>query len=425
MSPVEFSSDPGRIFAPGAEQSLPKPNRISLFSLILLCLAGLAMFTGCNGSTPPRAETAVPVRPVRVKLLEDIKLLDVAVSGAYVVTDEQNNILQRSSSAGLLKLGRTDGSIVVNGRLLVKKSLYIKPTSFAVIQIGERKYRGYLRMLINQHGSLLAINYVPLEHYVASVLGGELPAYFHPQTFRVQAVAARSYVLHRMLNTNRRDWDVSAGPASQVYGGLSAETKQTRKAQGKTRGQVLVYRSGGRQEVLCAFYSSTCGGGTQAVWEMKKGFPHIEPLAGVKINLCQASPRYSWEKIAWKKTDLRRALIEKFGNKNPRLGKLGPIKTLQVSRWTNKTRAKQITIVDKRGRKALVSGEELRLALKLPSTWFRIKDHSDQIWFTDGHGWGHGMGMCQFGAERMARLKYDYQKILATYYPGSELVRFY
>ena len=427
MSPVELSSDPGRIFAPGSEQSLPKPNRISLFSAVLLCLVGLAMFTGCNGSAqPPRAETAVPVRPVRVKLLEDIKLLDVAVSGAYVVTDEQNNILQRSASAGLLKLRRADGGILVNGRLLVKKSLYIKPTSFALIQIGERKYRGYLRMLINQHGSLLAINHVPLEPYIASVVGGELPAYFHPQTFRVQAVAARSYVLHRMLNTNRRDWDVSAGPASQVYGGLSSETKQTRKAQRKTRGQVLVYRSGGRQEVLCAFYSSTCGGGTQAVWELKKGFPHIEPLAGVKINLCQASPRYTWEKRAWSKTDLRRALIEKLGNKNARLAKLGPIKTLHVSRrTTDNKRARQITIADQRDREALVSGEDLRQALQLPSTWFRIEDHPDQIWFTDGHGWGHGMGMCQFGAEGMARLKYDYKKILATYYPSSELVRFY
>ena len=427
MSPVELSSGPGRMFAPGSGQSLSKSNLISLFSVVLLCLFWLAMSTGCNGSAqPPRADTAVPVRPVRVKLLEDIKLLDVAVSGAYVVIDEQNNILRQSTSAGLLKLSRTSDGILVNGQLLVKKSLYIKPTSFALIQIGERKYRGFLQMLITQHGSLLAVNHVPLEPYIASVLGGELPAYFHAQTFRAQAVAARSYVLHRMLNTTRRDWDVSAGPASQVYGGVNAETKQTKKAQSKTRGQVLVYRSGGQQEVLCAFYSSTCGGGTQAAWELKKGFPHIDPLAGVKINLCQASPRYTWKTLAWKKTDLRRALIKKFGHKNAHLGKLGPIKTLRVSRrTTDKNRAKQISIVDKRGRKALVSGEELRLALKLPSTWFRIEDHPEQILFTGGHGWGHGMGMCQFGAEGMARLKYDYQKILATYYPSSELVRFY
>ena len=427
MNLAELNSGPGRTFGPGPGCSLRKATRLSPLLPLIFSLAVLGMFAGCNGSAQPlRATGAVPVRPVRVKLLEDIKLMEVRVLGAYIVTDQQDNVLRQFSSGGLLKIRRDDNGILLNGRLLTRKDLYIKPTSSDLIQVAGRKYRGYLQMSMNQHGSLLAINHVPLEPYIASVLGGELPAYVHAQTFRAQAVAARSYVLHRMLNTTRRDWDVSAGPASQVYGGVNAETKQTKKAQSKTRGQVLVYRSGGQQEVLCAFYSSTCGGGTQAAWELKKGFPHIDPLAGVKINLCQASPRYTWKTLAWKKTDLRRALIKKFGHKNAHLGKLGPIKTLRVSRrTTDKNRAKQISIVDKRGRKALVSGEELRLALKLPSTWFRIEDHPEQILFTGGHGWGHGMGMCQFGAEGMARLKYDYQKILATYYPSSELVRFY
>ena len=426
MNLAELSSGPGCTVGLGLEGSLKKTRRISSPPPLSFCLAVLGMLTGCNGSAqPPRANRAVPVRPVRVKLLEDIKLLDVAVSGAYVITNDQNNILRRSSSGGLLKLRRADEGILVNGRLLARKSLYIKPTSFTTIQVAGQKYRGYLRMLINQHGSLLAINHVPLEPYIASVLGGELPSYFHSQAFRAQAVAARSYVLHRMLNTNRGDWDVSAGPASQVYGGLNSETDMTTRAQRKTRGQVLVYRSGGREQVLCAFYSSTCGGGTQAVWEVKKGFPHIEPLAGVKIDLCQASPYYTWEKRVWSKTDLRRALLAKLGPRNTSLARLGPIKTLQVSRWTDGKRARQVTVVDQRGRKAVVSAEQLRQALQLRSTWFRIENRPQEIWFTHGRGWGHGMGMCQFGAEKMAQLGYDYKKILATYYPGSELVRFY
>ena len=72
-----------------------------------------------------------------------------------------------------------------------------------------------------------------------------------------------------------------------------------------------------------------------------------------------------------------------------------------------------------------ISGPQLRSALKLLSTWFRIEDHGNEIWFTNGHGWGHGMGMCQFGAERMSKRGNDYKKTLATYYPGSKLVSFY
>lgn len=423
MSLVEFSSGSGRTVELGFEHSLKKSRRAIL--LLSFCLAMLGGLIGCNGSAqPPRANRAIPVRPVRVKLLEDIELLDVRVSGGYVITDDKDNVLRRASSGGLLKLRRADDGILVNSRLVARKSLYIKPTSFAPIQVADRKYRGYLRMLINRNGSLLAINYVPLEHYVASVLGGELPAYFHPQTFRAQAVAARSYVLHRMLNTDRRDWDVAATAASQVYGGLSNETDMTTRAQRSTRGQVLVYNSGGREQVLCTFYSSTCGGGTQAVWEVKEGFPHIEPLGGVEIDLCQKSRFYNWEKIVWSKKDLRKALLARYGSRNAELAKLGPIESVKVSRWSDK-RAKQITIVDERGRKVRISGPQLRTALKLPSTWFRIEDHREEVWFTHGHGWGHGMGMCQFGAERMAQMGQDYRKILATYYPGSELVRFY
>ncbi len=230
MTLVEPSSVSGRTIELGFEHTLKKNRRITL--LLLFCLASfgaLVVFVSCNGSAQPALRNrAIPVRPVRVKLHEDVELLDVGVSGAYVITDDQDNILRRSSSGGLLKIRRTDKGILVDSRLLTRKSLYIKPTSFAPLRIAERKYRGYLRMLIKPNGSMLAINYVRLEPYVASVIGGELPASFHPQTFRVQAVAARSYVLQRMLSTSRRDWDVSAGPASQVYGGLSKETEMTK-----------------------------------------------------------------------------------------------------------------------------------------------------------------------------------------------------
>ena len=63
--------------------------------------------------------------------------------------------------------------------------------------------------------------------------------------------------------------------------------------------------------------------------------------------------------------------------------------------------------------------------LKLPSTWFDIADHGSNVWFTKGRGFGHGMGMCQFGADGLAKLGYTYDAILSTYFPGSKLVRCY
>ena len=65
-------------------------------------------------------------------LIFDVELLDVGISGAYVITDDRDNILRHSSSGGLLKIRRTDKGILVDSRLLARKSLYIKPTSFAL-----------------------------------------------------------------------------------------------------------------------------------------------------------------------------------------------------------------------------------------------------------------------------------------------------
>ena len=392
----------------------------------LIYLAGLFVcgaLAGCNGSAqPPLAPRAVPVRPVRVRLLQDVRLLELATTGPHIVTDEEGEVLWRSSSAESVKVRPARRGILLNGRLLARQSLHIKLTSFGTIRIAERTYRGWLRLIRNPSGpSLMVVNHVPLEEYVASVIGSELPSYFHPEAFRAQAVAARTYVLHRMLNTNRSDWDVSDSAASQVYSGLSTETAWALKAQRSTVGEILVFGPQDREEIVCTFYSSTCGGGTRPAWQLKKDVPHIKPLAGVQIDQCEDSPRYRWKTRTFSKSKLRSALAEN----NAKIRNLGSIELVQIDSHTPQGRAGKIAIVDQRGRRVTVSGASLRQALGLPSDWFEIEDHKSEVWLTKGRGWGHGMGMCQFGADRLARRAYSYDKILSTYYPGSKLVRCY
>lgn len=364
----------------------------------------------------------MPVRPVRVRLLANAKRLDLTTTGPYIITDEQGGVLWRSTSAESLKIRPTKKGILVDGRLLAKQSLYVKLTTFGTIHLAGKSYRGYMRLVRNPTGpSLLVINHVPLEQYVASVIGGELPGYFYPETFKAQAVAARTYVLHRMLNTSRPDWDVSASAASQVYSGLKTETARTIKAQRSTQGEVLVFGPPHRERIICTFYCSTCGGGTRPVWELKEDFEHIQPLAGVKIDQCQASPFYRWKKRTFSKSKLRSALVDNNANRK----KLGSIERVQIDSRTPQGRVSKIAILDQTGRKVTMSGNNFRHALGLPSDWFSIEDHGSEVVFTNGRGWGHGMGMCQFGADQMARHGYRYDKILARYYPGSKLVRCY
>ena len=365
---------------------------------------------------------AVPLRPVHVRLLEDAKLLELATAGPYIITDEQGGVLWQSTSAESFKVSPAAGGILVHKRFFSQQSLYIKPTDFGILRVAGQSYRGYLRLVRNPGGSSLqVINHVPLEEYVASVIGGEVPSYFHPEAFRVQAVAARTYVLHRMLNGNRPDWDVSAGAASQVYSGLRSETARTLEAQRSTRGEILVFGPPGREEIICTFYSSTCGGGTRPVWELKKDFPRIPPYAGGQIDQCQDSPYYRWKTRIWSKAKLRKALAKN----NAQLEHLGSIERVQIASLTPQGRAEEIEVFYQHGGKVTLPADDFRQALQLPSTWFEIENHDSEVWFTNGRGWGHGMGMCQFGANQMAKLGFSYDKILTTYYPGSILVCYY
>ena len=422
MNSVALGGSTGWTYRPVLARRRQELGFVKSFVGLLLFSILLSTLGGCNGSAKlPLTTAAVPIRPVRVKLLEDIGLLEMSVSGPYVITDAEGEVLRRTSSTEPFKVRQEKGRILINGRSLSRGSVDIRPTSFGTVQVGDQRYRGFMRLTVSRHGSLMLINHVALEDYVASVLGGELPGYFHREAFRAQAVAARTYVLHRMLNTSRTDWDVASTAASQVYSGVKSETAITRKAQGDTHGQVLVFNEDGREEVICTFYSSTCGGGTQPVSAVKKGFRDIPPLAGVSIDLCQDSPHYRWKKRVWDKGELGAALI----GANRRLRRLGRIELLKVSKQTEQGRPTEITLVDQRGREEAVPAEDLRQRLSLPSTWFSIEDHGGEVWFTNGRGWGHGIGMCQYGANQMARMGYGYRQILASYYPGSQLLRCY
>jgi len=387
----------------------------------LLAAVVLAL-TSCNGSARvPEFSQAIPVRPVRVKLAEDIKVLYLSVTGPYQITDDDGQILLQSSSFEPFTVGQAGGQILIDSRFMSQRSLYLKPSGFGCVQVNGKKYRGYMRLLINRNSSLLLINHVPLEDYVASVIGGEMPPYFHPEAFCAQAVAARTYVLHRMLNNNREDWDVGATAASQVYSGLSSENDITQKAQHHTRGQILVYRRNGQAEVICAFYSSTCGGATQPVSALNKNFEDIPPLAGIRESFCQDSPKYHWETRVWTKAKLQQTLAAG----SPGSPQLGPMASLTITRRTELGRPREITVTDQQSNSLVLGAEELRTKLSLPSSWFDLEDHGQEIWFTHGRGWGHGVGMCQYGANHMAQLGYSYKQILDTYYPEAELVNCY
>jgi stage II sporulation protein D len=303
-----------------------------------------------------------------------------------------------------------------------------------IFTLNGRDYRGKLELTVNSDGCTFnAINLVPLEAYLAGVVGAEMPDYWEPEALKAQAIAARTYCLYvkKRFGVNR-SWDVSSTQASQVYRGVSAESAQVWNAVTDTYGMVLV--SAGQPTadagLFPAYYSAICGGHTE---DSERVFGDaFKPLRGVACPYCKDVARlglFFWPMAQFDKATVTSQLVKKY----PSLKTLGEIKDIvpeEKNDYGEFSRLTKVRLVGSTGRTDTLRGEDLRLALdpsgrKLQSTICQIVPWGNGWAFLSGRGWGHGVGMCQYGAEGMARLGKKAREILWHYYPGSEIVDIY
>ena len=279
------------------------------------------------------------------------------------------------------------------------------------------------------------INRVPLEWYLPGVLDRELFANWHPMAYRAQAIAARSYAIDQAARHPDRHYDVEATEADQVYGGIS--TRQVSlDAVRDTRGLVLTYQD----HILPAFYSSCSGGVGQDAWVAFPNGPTIEPLRGRRQGVRgAASPNYQWGPITRDLAALA-IRIKHWGiAKNHQTAQMSGIRRIEVSGTSSAGRPAGFRITDSTGRTFHLPAESFRFAAnqdpvpglkplpdkaKLKSSFLRVEIDGRTARFT-GRGSGHGVGMCQWGAQGMAIRGSDAEEILGFFYPGADLVRAY
>ena len=199
------------------------------------------------------------------------------------------------------------------------------------------------------------------------------------------------------------------------------------QAVNQTKGQVLTCRqSDDTQDIFPSYYSSTCGGHTE---NSENVFGDSYPsLIGVACPYCQnvAKPRFFfWPMTQFDKDDVIRKLLQKY----PTLKRLGNITSLSAADQTDHgefSRLTKIRLLGSKGKSDFVRAEDLRLTIdptgrKLRSTICQIMELHDKWAFLSGRGWGHGVGMCQCGAEGMARRGKTTEQILSHYYPKSKI----
>jgi stage II sporulation protein D len=272
-----------------------------------------------------------------------------------------------------------------------------------------RHYRGVIEVSRAARG-LRVVNEVPLEAYVAGTLLGEVHEAWGAAVLQAQAVAARTYALHRRARAAGRDWDLEASTRGQVYLGADGESEAAWAAVDATRGQVLAF---GGELILAAFHA-TAGGRTASAEEVW-GEP-LPYLVSVAVEGEDLSPDTYW-----------RAPVsaEELGRNLEGLGhRVGRVAAVEMAERTPSGRCAALLVRGSRGA-ARVPAADLRRALgeaRLRSTLFEVRPAADGFVFV-GSGRGHGVGMSQWGARALAGRGADYRAILHRFYPGARLER--
>jgi stage II sporulation protein D len=294
-----------------------------------------------------------------------------------------------------------------------------------------RRYRGWIRLAPVGPDRMEVVNHVDLDGYVAGVLGGELYGSWHLETYKALAVAARSHAWYQALTAPaRRNWDVNDDPSSQVYGGIEAETPKSLQAANDTAGQVLTYQRNGQRRLFLVQYSASCGGRVNPA-EVLRPAADIPPLAGGQYCTDCNQPgnaRFRWPPLRIEKRRIFQALLAHDRDYYAPMRSLRQIRILRATRWK---RPVWLRLIGSAGVTREIRAEDLRILLlrHLPeakglySMNCRLVDRGLTIEFTAGRGHGHGVGLCQWGAQGKALKAYTYTEILSFYYPQSTLHR--
>lgn len=361
------------------------------------------------------AQPAKQAPDLRVGLASGRASLTITPAGgkATVQTGSSKTITLAANTAAAIRW--QDGAFLVGREKLRSEVLVIRPAAKAgELSLDGRRYRGALE-LRHKGGGLTAVNIVPVDGYLRSVVPEEMPVDWPAEAIKAQSVAARSFALASRGRHASEGYDLCTTTHCQLYTGTAAEKSVSNAAIKATRGEVLTY--GGKP--IEALFHTDSGGMTENsedVWGS-----HVPYLRAVKDTPAKTMP--------WTKTISRANLERKLAAKGHDIGKVRSLalSPLAIGRSakdrTASGRVKTMTVKGTKGT-ATLSGTTWRSLLGLKSTLFDAKLAKDMVTFT-GYGSGHGLGISQWGAERMAAKGASYAEILHHYYTGTKLQQLY
>lgn len=255
------------------------------------------------------------------------------------------------------------------------------------------------------------IQKLPLESYLIGVVAAEMPADFEKEALKAQALTARTYIVNQLIENNRLglpdDADVSDSEMHQVYkndqelkalwgSDYSWKMKKITEAVQETSGQILTYEG---NPITATFFSTSNGYTENSEDYWKAAYPYLK---SVSSPWDANSPKFH-NKVVMTVADFERKLGVNVSNSS------------QIGTVIERTSGKRVGIVEIGGKK--LTGKQIREKLNLKSSDFDWERQGNQITITT-KGYGHGVGMSQYGANGMAQEGKNYEQIVKYYYKG-------
>jgi len=342
-------------------------------------------------------------------------------------------LYNKDGKVALIKSGNTincyenysRARLTINNENFDGEKFFLSPAeSDGIIKVNGKRYRGKIQ-ISSSSNSVDIINVLNLEDYVKGVLAREMPLGKNEENLealKALAICVRTYAAQK-IKDGKVYFDLYADTRDQVYGGVDAESPLSNKAAEETKNLILTYN--GTQSII--FYHSTCGGQTEASQNVftKENVPYLDGIKDGSDPYCKISPRFEWTETYSKELIISRLKsYSLLDNQNYRLEDISIINRFSSGRVNEM----EIEVISDGGEKKsiIIKGNEIRSIIRtadgkmiLWSTLFDLSLKSNSV-VLKGKGFGHGVGLCQWGAIALSRKGWNYEDILNHYYPGTE-----
>ncbi|MDD5495816.1 MAG: SpoIID/LytB domain-containing protein [Candidatus Omnitrophica bacterium] len=355
------------------------------------------------------SQDSAPERLVRVCIIDGKEDIYLKLNGPYKIYPVNSDRVLISGKRLRGEIRATKEGLSIRKRDIKQPAIKITALTDAGIYLDGRRFRGEVDIVRKGDLKLMAINRIPIEDYLYGVLYHEVSHRWPMEVLKAQAIAARTFALYQARENRNQEYDLRSDIYSQVYGGRTSEKWATTRAVNLTKDKVLAYKG----ELLPAYYHATCAGYTEDAANLWK--VDLPPLKGGACDYCRHSPHYRWTKEIqlWKLADIL----------NENGYKIGKIESVGIISKNRSGRVEKLEVKDASGVSLILTGKDFRQMLgpnEIRSTKFDVLVKWGQL-VVDGLGWGHGVGMCQWGAYGMAKKGKSAEEILKYYYPGAEI----